>query len=89
MIINVCILPFILVQAQPQCVQDFDCLNPEICHQGSCIDACRLTACGTNAKCTSANHRGTCECLHGYEGNPTSGCFPCKSNLKLKMLYKC
>jgi len=66
------------VQLQPQCLTNQDCSNPEICHQGSCVDACRLTTCGSNARCKSANHAGICECLHGFVGNPSTGCQPCK-----------
>jgi hypothetical protein len=69
---------YILVQAQPQCVQDLDCLNTEVCHQGSCVDACRLKHCGANAHCLASNHIATCHCDNGYNGNPESACYPCE-----------
>ena len=57
---------------------DTECLNTEVCHQGSCMDACRLKKCGVNARCLATNHNAVCQCNHGYEGNPESACYPCK-----------
>ena len=69
---------YLLVQVRPQCYTNSECLISEVCNQGNCIDACRLTVCGTNAMCSSSNHIATCQCLHGYEGNPQSACYPCE-----------
>ena len=68
----------IIVQVRPQCYVDSDCLNIEVCHQGSCVDACRLKVCGTNAQCSANNHVARCECIRGHEGNAESACYPCK-----------
>lgn len=64
-----------LVQVQPQCRVHDDCGDAQICHQGSCQNACRFQSCGVNAICTAQNHVARCECLTGYFGeNPNVGC---------------
>lgn len=70
-----CLFMFI-VEVRPQCYTNNDCQITEACHLGSCVDACRLTNCGTNARCISQNHQGQCVCLSGYEGNPSFACNP-------------
>ena len=78
LLIFVCLtIPF-LVEAAPQCNQDYECQDREICHLGSCQLACRFQTCGTNAECSTRNHVASCACLHGYEGNPQSACYPRK-----------
>lgn len=67
-----------LVQARPQCYTHDECQYTEACHLGNCVDACRLTTCGSNARCVSQNHQGQCVCLPNYEGNPSTGCQPGK-----------
>lgn len=69
---------FILVQVRPQCTVNEDCPYSDICQLGNCIDACRATKCGTNAICTSSNHRAECSCVHGFQGDPFTACRPCK-----------
>ena len=65
---------FFPVDARPQCVQDQECNERELCYQGSCILACSRVACGQNAICMSEYHKGVCKCLSGYFGNPDIGC---------------
>jgi len=79
------LLIYLLVEAQPQCYTNSECLNSEVCNQGSCLDACRLTVCGSNARCSSLNHTATCQCPLGYEGNPQSACYACESITHLLM----
>ena len=72
---NACITPFpFLVNAKPQCESDFDCNFDQKCAQGTCVSACSLVSCGLNAVCLPKNHRGICECIPGYFGNPSIAC---------------
>ena len=72
---NACSTPFpFLVNAKPQCESDFDCNFDQKCAQGTCVSACSLVSCGVNALCLPKNHRGICECIPGYFGNPSIAC---------------
>ena len=62
------------VNAKPQCQTDNDCSLDKTCAQGTCIFACSLVNCGLNAICEPRNHRGTCQCIPGYFGNPDIAC---------------
>lgn len=63
------------VQAEAECTYHEECQDPQLCHQGSCQNACRFQECGLNAICKAANHVAKCECLPGYDGrNPNRGC---------------
>ena len=68
------IFSLLLVNAKPQCESDFDCSFDQKCSQGNCVPACSLVSCGVNAICLSKNHRGICECIPGYFGNPSIAC---------------
>ena len=65
---------FLIVDAKPQCESDFDCQFDQKCSQGNCVPACSLVSCGLNALCLPKNHRGVCECIPGYFGNPSIAC---------------
>lgn len=67
-----------IVTGVAQCRVHTDCRNTEQCHSGSCIDACRIEQCGTNAICTSRDHRSTCACPPGYTGDARVACIPSK-----------
>ena len=71
-------LPHHVVEARPQCVIHQDCRVNEQCHTGSCIDACRIENCGTNAICSAQLHAATCTCPPGYTGDPRRACYPSK-----------
>ena len=73
---------FSIVDASPQCATDSDCDIDKQCYQGSCRFACSVVVCGQNAVCTPQFHKGVCECLRGYQGNPTIAC-------KKGMLLEC
>ena len=64
----------LLVNAKPQCESDYDCSFDQKCSQGNCVPACSLISCGLNAICQPKNHRGICECLPSYFGNPSIAC---------------
>ena len=62
------------VVAQSECRVNQDCQNSQLCHQGSCQNACRFTTCGQNAFCASSRHEGHCKCFDGFLGNPLRAC---------------
>ena len=43
-----------------------------------CVDICSSFTCGPNSICKAVNHRGQCQCLSGFTGNPNDrrGCRP-------------
>ena len=69
----------ILVEVKPECYVDDDCAYSDVCNEGSCINACRLLGCGSNAKCETGRHSARCICLPGYTGNAQTACSLCKS----------
>ena len=38
-----------IVEAKQECYVNDDCATPDVCNKGSCINACRLSQCGSNA----------------------------------------
>lgn len=45
------------------------------CYNGQCTNPCILgDLCATNAECFGNNHRASCRCPPGYEGNPFTRC---------------
>ena len=62
-----------------ECYSDNDCAYSDVCHQGTCVDACLVTKCGANARCESRLHSAQCICLPGYTGNPQHACNLCES----------
>ena len=67
-----------IVQVRPECYEHADCPSYDICDQGNCIDACRVTTCGSNARCENKIHAASCICLPNYVGNPRVACNPRK-----------
>lgn len=53
------------------CIADSDCSDKEACINRQCRSPCN---CGNFATCDVQNHRATCSCDRGYEGNPNIGC---------------
>ena len=80
---SVVIIFYYLVIGVSQCQVHSDCRNTEQCHSGSCIDACRIEQCGTNAICTSRDHSISCACPPRYTGDPRVACYPSKLLLDL------
>ena len=62
------------VSAVPQCRSNSDCRTSEVCHTGSCINACIIFKCGANAVCTTTVHDIACTCRPGFTGNGRDGC---------------
>ena len=66
------------VTATPECFRDDDCRNSEICHTGSCINACIVKDCADNAICSTTVHDIACRCRPGYTGDGHVRCSLCK-----------
>ena len=62
------------VTGSPACTVDEDCRTPEVCQYGSCVDACLITRCGSNAICETGIHSASCQCPPGYTGDPNRQC---------------
>ena len=64
----------LLVDVSPECSTHSDCQSSQICHKGSCQEACRFKKCGYNAQCYADNHLAQCKCIKNTFGNPTTAC---------------
>lgn len=60
---------------RPECVQNSECPSNLACINMKCKNPC-TGLCGFNAECSVNNHRGICQCSHGYTGDPFSQCSP-------------
>lgn len=58
---------------RPECSLNSDCPPNKACVRNKCIDPCPGT-CGSNAECQVINHLPSCNCLHGYTGDPFRQC---------------
>ena len=59
---------------EPECRSDTECRTPEVCHTGSCVNACLVVRCGANAVCQTTVHDAICTCPPGYTGRPEEEC---------------
>lgn len=57
-----------------KCQADDDCPQDRTCRDRKCVDPCVYTNCASNAICIPKNHLGVCQCLPGYDGEPTLRC---------------
>ena len=76
----------ILVTGVPQCTSNSECLDQEVCHQGSCQNACMFKECGSNAKCSATNHQASCDCYSGFSGTPDVECYKSKTTIFTRLL---
>uniref|UniRef100_A0A2M4DS15 Putative nidogen n=1 Tax=Anopheles darlingi TaxID=43151 RepID=A0A2M4DS15_ANODA len=79
---SACVKPSI-----PDCTSDADCHQVAACRQDAvgvlkCEPVCAEFTCPPHSVCVSANHKGSCQCLPGYTGNPNdrNGCRPEQHN---------
>lgn len=58
-----------------QCQSNDECSNDKQCYNNECVNPCALAdPCSVNAECYGHNHRSTCRCAPGLEGNPMERC---------------
>jgi hypothetical protein len=61
-----------------ECLTDSECPQTLRCDDEKCIDPC--TECARNADCTAKKHRGICNCVPDFTGDPYGEeCTPSKS----------
>lgn len=59
----------------PECYNDNDCSYDKTCRNHICVNPCReYKVCAANAFCSINNHKATCRCPAGYDGNPHIEC---------------
>lgn len=65
----------------PDCSTDNDCHQVAACKKDvlgvlKCTKVCAQFTCPLNSVCVATNHRGSCQCLPGFSGNPNdrNGC---------------
>lgn len=57
------------------CESDSECSDDKTCYNGECVNPCSLTdPCPISAICYGNNHRATCKCPPGLQGNPFERC---------------
>ena len=79
-----------LVQATPECTQNEDCPLSDICHLGSCSNACIFKKCGSNALCETSVHAAFCFCPDDHTGNPDNACYLSKKRVLLyENIFQC
>ena len=60
-------------ECKPECTLNPDCAIHLACVANKCVDPCP-GVCGTNAYCKVRNHRPSCICEPGFEGDPFRIC---------------
>ena len=69
---------------KPECLIDPDCHTTLQCKNEKCVDPCD---CAQNADCNPRNHRGICNCIPDFTGDPYGiACNPSKTLLILYSL---
>lgn len=71
----------------PDCKSDADCQPVASCQPDAlgvfkCVPVCSHFTCPNNAACVAESHKGQCQCLAGFTGNPNdrNGCGPISQN---------
>ena len=76
------------VQCKPECTIDQDCPRTLACISQKCKDPCIYdNQCGINALCEVRNHRSTCICPPGYEGDAYQICTPIRERKSTRCLF--
>ena len=63
------------VNCRPECENDVECPTKKACFDGKCKNPC-IGQCGINAQCSVREHKFSCHCAAGFEGNPFEVCQP-------------
>ena len=67
------------------CSSDFECATNQACRDRSCINICSVDKpCSQSAICSSRNHKASCSCPPGFEGDPYR---QCNKSKKLALLF--
>ena len=68
---------------RPECVQNSECHSNLACVNFKCKSPCE-GLCGVNAECSVIRHRGICQCVLKYTGDPFTQCLPVPRKTFLK-----
>ena len=73
---------------RPECLTDPDCSTTLTCRNEKCVDPCD---CAQNADCTPRNHRGICNCIPDFTGDPYGiACSPSKlpfCSIRIRIMF--
>ena len=70
---------------KPECSLNNNCPTNRVCRNQKCVDPCP-GFCGFNTICSVSNHVQSCDCLKGYNRNPTCRALHCKESCKLSKI---
>ena len=65
---------FFTAEGENECRRNEDCRQSEVCHTGSCLNACLVFKCAPFATCATTVHDIRCTCLPGYTGDGRNVC---------------
>ena len=65
---------FILGTGENECRRNEDCRQSEVCHTGTCVNACLVFKCAPYATCETTVHDTICTCIPGYTGDGKIAC---------------
>ena len=82
-------LPFLGEPEPIGCSSDFECATNQACRDRSCINICSVDKpCSPSAICSARNHKASCSCPPGFEGDPYRQCNKSKHTFSsLNMQY--
>ena len=61
-------------EAESECRRNEDCRISEVCHTGTCINACLVLKCAPYATCQTTVHDIQCTCIPGFTGDGKVAC---------------
>ena len=75
---------YLHIKVEPEpigCSSDFECSPTQACRNRNCVNPCTNDKpCSSTAICTVKNHRSTCKCLPGFDGDPYKTCNKSKTD---------
>ena len=87
------VFSFVVEPIEAGCSSDSECSSSEACRNRNCINPCIVDKpCSPSAICSVQNHKSTCTCPPGFEGDPYRQCSKSKLNIFLvnsKEVYWC
>ena len=67
------------VSCQPECLTNSECSLNTACINNKCKNPCIGACSPINAECYVASHKASCNCKHGFTGDPFNRCTPLPS----------
>ena len=84
-LVYLAILFLFVVEPEPVgCSSDLECSSNQACRDRSCINPCTNDKpCSPSAICSVSNHKATCKCPPGFDGDAYRQCNKSKSLLDI------